>query len=101
MKNRPPPEVCPVCSRDVPRNAKACPECGSCYESGWNEEESAYDNADIPDYGYEDNEKFDYDAWRAREEGKARAPGELHPAWKIITLLLAIAMLVFFALRRG
>ena len=94
MKNRPPPEVCPVCGEDVPRNAKACPECGSCYESGWNEQESVYDGVDIPDHGYEDNEKFDYERWRAREEGRERVRGEVNPVWKWTIIITLIAFVV-------
>jgi hypothetical protein len=42
-----PPGECPVCGCDVPAKAKACPECGACANTGWNEE-SAYDGLDLP-----------------------------------------------------
>jgi hypothetical protein len=100
MKDRPPPEVCPACGEDVPRKAKACPECGACYESGWNEEEAVYDGTDITEHGYRDEEEFDYDEWRAREEGRARLPGELHPMWKIAAIALVAALVIFLVLRR-
>lgn len=99
MKDRPPPEVCPVCGEDVPRNAKACPECGSCHKCGWSEEGSVYDGTDITDHGYEDNEKFDYDGWLAREEGRARPPDGLHPAWKWVIVVVVIAFAIFMVTR--
>jgi hypothetical protein len=42
-----PPGECPVCGCDVPAKAKACPECGACATTGWNED-SAYDGLDLP-----------------------------------------------------
>jgi hypothetical protein len=89
MKNRPPPERCPVCDALVPRNAKACPDCGSCYESGWRTEEEEAEE--------DEEEEFDYDRWLAREEGRAPAPGRLHPMWKWAALLLVIILIVLFA----
>ena len=40
--------TCPVCSADVPRAAKSCPECGACDKSGWSDE-ARYDGLDLPD----------------------------------------------------
>lgn len=58
------PEICPVCDADVPRNAKACPNCGACHESGWRDddeddapEEIDYDALDLPDEAYDDPEE--------------------------------------------
>jgi len=42
-----PPGECPVCGCEVPARAKACPECGACSETGWNEE-TAYDGLELP-----------------------------------------------------
>ncbi len=39
---------CPVCGADVPRRAKACPECGACEKSGWSEDQYL-DGLDLPD----------------------------------------------------
>ncbi len=42
-----PPEICPNCGADVPRNAKACPGCGADEKTGWSD--SAYaGNLGIP-----------------------------------------------------
>ncbi len=81
-RKRKPPEVCPVCHETVPPNAVACPECGACHESGWRENTEIYDGVDLLDEAYED------------EDGRARwraKPG-MHPFWRIIALLLVIAL---------
>lgn len=39
---------CPVCGADVPRKAKACPECGACEKSGWSEDQYL-DGLDLPE----------------------------------------------------
>jgi hypothetical protein len=92
MKNRKTPEVCPVCGEDVPPKAKACPSCGACHESGWKDEGDDDGAAGITEHGYEDEEKFDYDRWRAREEGRERPRGGIHPIWKWVALILLIAL---------
>jgi hypothetical protein len=38
----------------VPRNARACPECGADERSGWNEDAARYDGLDLPDEAFED-----------------------------------------------
>ena len=39
---------CPVCGADLPRKAKACPECGACEKSGWSDDQYL-DGIDLPD----------------------------------------------------
>ena len=93
-RNRPNPEVCPVCGEDVPRNAKACPECGACHESGWNELSNIYDGVDIPDYGYDDDQqKIARPKFRPRNSPARKG---LHPGWRIVALVLMIAMFATF-----
>ena len=82
MKRRT-PEVCPVCGEDVPRNAAACPECGACHESGWQEDAQVYDGVDLLDEGTEDRDgtvRWD------------REPG-IRPVWRIVALVLVVALL--------
>ena len=43
-----PPGYCPNCGEYVEAGAVACEECGSCAETGWNEEEEVYDGLDLP-----------------------------------------------------
>lgn len=57
------PEECPNCGADVPRGALACPECGSCAETGWSDEA-----ADDP-LGLSASEAFDYEEYVKREWG--------------------------------
>jgi|GEM_PF-275470 len=94
MKDRPTPEVCPVCGEDVPPKAKACPNCGACHESGWGDPDVGAGG--IPEHGYEDEEKFDYDRWRAREEGRERPRDGVRPLWKWVALFLLVFL--FWAL---
>ena len=66
-----PPEVCPNCGAEVPRNAKACPECGSDENTGWSE--TAYaSNLGLPD------EEFDYDEFVKEEFGPATGQTARH-----------------------
>lgn len=45
---------CPVCGASVPRNARACSECGADERSGWNEDDARYDGLDLPDEAFDD-----------------------------------------------
>ena len=52
-----PPQECANCGAKIPRDAKACPECGADERTGWRET-SLYDDLDLPESAYEDeNEK--------------------------------------------
>ncbi|MEM9160913.1 MAG: hypothetical protein AAGB46_17825 [Verrucomicrobiota bacterium] len=42
-----PPGDCPVCGAYVEKGSMSCDECGSCSDTGWNEE-AAYDGLDLP-----------------------------------------------------
>jgi hypothetical protein len=61
-----PPEVCPNCGTEVPRNAKACPECGSDENTGWSKT-AEVGNPGLPD------EEFDYDGFVKEEFGSGTA----------------------------
>lgn len=41
------PEECANCGAEIPRGAKACPECGADERTGWRET-SVYDGLDLP-----------------------------------------------------
>ena len=54
--NRPlPPDECAQCGEPIPRNARACPECGADERTGWRES-SIYDGLDLPDDSEDENE---------------------------------------------
>jgi len=83
------PEVCPNCGATVPRNAKACPECGSDEQTGWSEEaESA--GVDLPD------DSFDYDDFVKKEFGaKGPVPHGIKWYWWVIAVVLVASFLLF------
>lgn len=51
----PPPDECANCGATIPRNARACPECGADERTGWRET-SIYDGMDLPESAWEDDE---------------------------------------------
>ncbi len=88
QRPKPNPENCPVCGADVPRNAKACIDCGACHESGWNE--ISYDGLDLPDYAYEDDEqKVARPKFRQKRTPERKG---MHPGWRIVALVLVLAL---------
>ncbi len=48
MKSLPAPEQCAICGAEIPKNSRACPECGADERTGWREQ-SLYDGLDLPD----------------------------------------------------
>jgi hypothetical protein len=85
-----PPDTCPNCGAGVPRNAKACPACGSDEQTGWSDE------AQTGGLGLAD-EEFDYDEFVEREfGGKKPVPRGIHWFWWLVALLLLGAWLAFW-----
>jgi hypothetical protein len=83
---------CPVCGEDVPAKAKACPHCGACKKSGWNEEARGGDGLDLP------GEHFDYEKFAREEFGSPAMLRGKQLVWKVIavaTLVLIIAAFLF------
>ena len=84
------PEICPNCGAEVPRNAKACPGCGSDERTGWSEEARAGE-LDLPD------EEFDYKDFVEREfGGKSPRPRGIPWFWWLVAIGLVGALLAFF-----
>jgi zinc-ribbon domain len=82
------PEICANCGADVPRNAKACPECGSDEQTGWSEEAAAADLG-LPD------DSFDYDKFVREElEGSERVRDRASWYWWVIA---AVGILILVA----
>lgn len=82
------PEVCPNCGADVPQNARACPKCGACEETGWSEQAAASDLG-LPD------EDFDYEEYVKREFAEKKAvPRGISRFWWVIAVAVVIAMLI-------
>jgi len=75
----------------VPPNAKACPECGACEETGWNERAES-DHLGLP------NDEFDYDDFVKREFGEETAkPRGIAWFWWVAAAIVAavFAVLLF------
>jgi hypothetical protein len=85
----PTPETCPNCGAGVPRGARACPECGSCEETGWSSE-AGQGGLDLPD------EEFNYAEFVEKEFGGEEAkPRAISWFWWVIGLLVLLSILVF------
>ena len=84
-----PPETCSNCGSDVPRNARACPECGSCPATGWSKE------AETAELGLPDD-SFDYEAFTRKEFGGAGSATQARRwvAWTAAGLLLAALLII-------
>ena len=73
----------------MPRNAKACPECGADEKTGWSE--SAYTSGlGLPD------EEFDHDKFVKQEFGGEIRPRGISWLWWVTALLLILLFLFFF-----
>lgn len=55
MTEREAPRECANCGAEIPRGAKACPECGADERTGWRET-SIYDDLDLPDSAFDEDE---------------------------------------------
>lgn len=81
--------ACPNCGADVPVGAKACRECGSDAETGWQDQgEVDYASVDLPD-GY-----------REERDGSDTIPAGKRPLWFVIVALLVVVGLLALALLR-
>lgn len=82
-----PPETCPNCGSEVPRRAKACPECGADEETGW-KDEAVVQRLGLPD------DSFDYDEFVREEFGEKKAsvkPRGIGWLWWIVGVLVLVA----------
>ena len=77
----------------MPKQARACPECGSDEKTGWSDE-AHVGGLDLPD------EEFNYDKFVENEFGQQKkfVPQGLHPFWWIVALGL-VAALIFLWFR--
>jgi uncharacterized membrane protein YvbJ len=84
------PEVCPNCGAEVPRNAKACPECGSDEKTGWSETAHA-SSLGLPD------EEFDYNEFVNEEfnSGQTKPRGISWHWWVVAVILVGLFLILF------
>ncbi len=83
-----PPDTCPVCGEAVPPGARACPGCGADERSGWDEDSTRYDDLNLPEDAFADDQ--------TPPPPKLRGGGKLWLGLGAITL----AVLIFALLRR-
>ena len=76
----------------MPRNARACPECGADHNSGWREDAAANDALGAS------TDDFDYDAFVADEFGTGAKPAGIKSIWWITALILCVAFAVMWLL---
>jgi len=84
------PEVCPVCGEDVPRDARACPECGADHNSGWKEDANIGGGIDLPE------QDFNYDDFVKQEFEFQAKPAGLKTIWWIVGIGLIVAFVFYF-----
>jgi hypothetical protein len=94
MPESPPPAECANCGAAIPRNAKACPECGADEKTGWRET-SIYDGMDLPEEAWRD----DTDATANRRIQSPRVNGVPWYWWVMGIVLLALLITSLVALR--
>jgi len=84
---------CPCCGEDVPAGAEACPHCGACRETGWNEDSTRLDGLDLPD------DEFDYDRFVQEEldPPRLKRAGLSWFWWAASVVLLALLLLLVLA----
>jgi hypothetical protein len=77
------PDVCPICGEMVPEDAKACPECGACEETGWSDDARA-DALGIPP------EEFDYEGYVKREFEGENPKRKMGGVWNTTSWVLIV-----------
>jgi hypothetical protein len=87
-------DVCPICGAELPKKAKACPECGSCEETGWSDDAQT-SGLDLPD------DEFNYDKFVKSEFGSSTEmkPRGLHWFWWATGVVLLLGMLYWMFVR--
>ena len=77
---------CPNCGAELPKGARACPECGSDETTGWSEEARS-GGLDLPE------DSFDYDDFVKKEFGpKNPVPRGIHWFWWLVAVLVLVAL---------
>jgi hypothetical protein len=86
------PEICPNCGAELPRQAKACPECGADERTGW-AESAGTEHLALPE------EEFDYQKFAEGEFGSpSPKPTGIHWFWWLVGLFVLAAMVFFWVL---
>ena len=81
---------CPNCNTPLEGRVTACPECGSCEETGWSER-AKYESMGI-DY---DEEAFDYNQYLMEEFGSNSAANRSGRWW--VAVVAVVLVILFLA----
>ncbi|MEI6218432.1 MAG: zinc ribbon domain-containing protein [bacterium] len=84
--------TCPACGEEIPTGSRACPHCGACEKTGWNEEATRCNGLDLPD------EDFDYDEFVKTEFGSSAKPRTISFLWWLVGIVTIIAFLLLLFL---
>ena len=89
--------LCPYCGAEVKKGRVACPECGSCEETGWSEDATE----GYADGGWDGGDDFDYDEFVQREFPES-ADGLSSKNWGVtlVIVLVCLAMVIGVVLSR-
>ena len=84
---------CPNCGSEIPSDYRACPECGSCEETGWSE------RAQYESIGVDYDDSFDYDSFVKEEFGdgpQRQARPSMQWVWRIVAFVLIVLFLKWY-----
>jgi len=84
------PEICPNCGALVPREARACPECGSDEETGWSDRATAQ-RLDLPEDGFDYGEFVQEEFGTGHDERRIRPRGISWLWWIVAVVLVALS----------
>ena len=84
--------LCPYCGAEVKKGKLACPECGSCDETGWSE--AATEGYADGEWGEEDD--FDYDEFVQREFPES-ADSQSGQHWGVTLIIVFICLAMTLA----
>jgi predicted RNA-binding Zn-ribbon protein involved in translation (DUF1610 family) len=89
-----PPDECANCGAAIPRNARACPECGADERTGWRDNDATrYDGLDLPDEASESDEPDDRSLAAMRRKRARKVNGVPWYWWVVgVALLVIIAL---------
>jgi len=80
------PDTCPNCGAELSPKDRACPECGSCEETGWSDH-ATEDRLGIP------SSDFDYKDYLAREFGPEPRRRTFSVGWLVVAVVLVLVLL--------
>ena len=85
--------LCPHCGAEVRKGQAACPECGSCEETGWSDAATE----GFADGGYDEDDDFDYNEFVESEfPDHAQPLTARQKLTKLAIVLICLALILTF-----